>query len=503
MTPRRPSFDEAMVAAAVTRALHAVADATPIAAAPLLAPDGPGRVVPLRRLDGHPRRPEVHTRRWLAAAAAVVVLAVGVPVVLQAARPDDTPDTPTAYVPPPPLVPASPPDGFPEGEQFEEVDLAGLQIEGAIMLPDGSLSRPGGDTPAVLAATVEDPTGHLTGDQVYALAQRLAAVFGGGDDHGPVTYLSDLEAGGRRGAVAVARRGASSGDANAVLSHLASGAKLLDAVPVSPDWNAFAMPLDWVPGLSATSGVRYEDGGRSVQVTTTEAELPWLDALAPLMGDFTPLPLATGAAWRWRPQGPDSALVAWRPAPGLVGTVTAQGLSDAELAQLIDSIPRPSRSPRRWVPRRPARSPAPSPAPRPVFAIELARGVPFTMPNEVERVDCLDFVVGQDRAGYQCDVTVTSELPVVFLGPVARTDDDVTVLGIFGPWVATVATDDPPRGSVATQALVPADPASLRYALITLPREPDHQALLRLAAANNVELRSERIDLDQEFPPQG
>jgi hypothetical protein len=138
-----------------------------------------------------------------------------------------------------------------------------------------------------------------------------------------------------------------------------------------------------------------------------------------------------------------------------------------------------------------------------VFAIELARGVPFTMPNEVERVDCLDFVVGQDRAGYQCDVTVTSELPVVFLGPVARTDDDVTVLGIFGPWVATVATDDPPRGSVATQALVPADPASLRYALITLPREPDHQALLRLAAANNVELRSERIDLDQEFPPQG
>ncbi len=84
-----------------------------------------------------------------------------------------------------------------------------------------------------------------------------------------------------------------------------------------------------MPGLSATSGVRYGDGSRSVEVTTTEAELPWLDALAPLMGDFTPLPLATGAGWRWRPWGRDSALVVWRPAPGLVGTVTADGVSDA------------------------------------------------------------------------------------------------------------------------------------------------------------------------------
>src|SRR5262245_13379215 len=223
MSPRRPSFDEARVAAAVTRALHAVADATPIAPTPLLSPDRPGRVVPLRRLDGHRRRPEVHTRRWLAAAAAVVVLAIGVPVVLQASRPDGTPDTSTAYAPPPPLVPASPPEGFPEGERFEEVDLAGLQTEGAIMLPDGSLSRPGRDTPAILAATVEDPSGNLTGDQVYVLAQRLAAVFGAAGDHNSASYVTDVEPGGRRGYVAVARGDASNGDAGAVLSHLASG----------------------------------------------------------------------------------------------------------------------------------------------------------------------------------------------------------------------------------------------------------------------------------------
>jgi hypothetical protein len=59
------------------------------------------------------------------------------------------------------------------------------------------------------------------------------------------------------------------------------------------------------------------------------------------MGDFTPLPLATGAGWRWMPWGPDRALVVWRPAPGVVGTVAARGLSDAELARLIDSIPSP------------------------------------------------------------------------------------------------------------------------------------------------------------------
>ena len=384
MTPRRPPFDEAMVAAAVTRALHAVADATPIAPTRMLAPDGPGGVVPLRHLDGHPRRPAVHTRRWLAAAAAVVVLAIGVPVVLQASRPDDAPDTSTAYAAPPPLVPASPPDGFPEGEQFEEVDLAGLRIEGAIMLPDGSRSRPGGDTPAILAATAEDPAG-VTGDQLRVLAERLAAVFGGVDDH--ITYVTDVALGGRRGYVAVARGDATIGDANAVLRNLQAPEDLLEAVPVPLDWNAYPMPLGWVPGLSATSGVRYGDGSRSVEVTTTEAELPWLDALAPLMGDFTPLPLATGTGWRWRPWGPHSALVVWRPAPGLVGTASAQGLSDAELARLIDSIPPPQQFPATLgaeETRTVARS---EPGTTPVFAIELASADDVELRSELVDLD--------------------------------------------------------------------------------------------------------------------
>jgi hypothetical protein len=235
MSRRTPSFDEAAVAAAVTRALHAVADATPIAPAPLLSP-----VIPLRRVDSSARRPEVHTRRWLVAAAAVVVLAIGVPVVLQATRAGDAPVTSVSYTAPPPLVPTSPPEGFPPGEQFEEVDLAGLHIEGGIMLPDGSLSR-AGDTRAILAATADDPARNLTGDQLYVLAQRLAAVFGGVDDS--ATYVTDIEVGGRRGFVVVARGDAPIGDANAVLGHLSSGAPLADAVPVPVEWNAFPMPL--------------------------------------------------------------------------------------------------------------------------------------------------------------------------------------------------------------------------------------------------------------------
>lgn len=39
--------------------------------------------------------------------------------------------------------------------------------------------------------------------------------------------------------------------------------------------------------------------------------------------------------------------------------------------------------------------------------------------------------------------------------------------------------------------------------MITLPGEPDHEARLRLTAADDRELRSETIDLDREFPPQG
>jgi hypothetical protein len=229
----------------------------------------------------------------LVAAAAVVVLAIGVPVVLQASRSGDEPVTSVSYAAPPPLVPTSLPKGFPPGEQFEEVELARLRINGAIVLPDGSLSRPGGDTPAILAATAEDPAGTLTRDRLRALAGRLTAVFGGGDEHDSVTYVTDMEVGGRRGYVALARGDATLGDANAVLRRLQNRDDLVDAVPV--DWNAFPMPLSWVPGLSATSGVRYSDGVRSVEVTTAEAELPWLDTLAPLMGDFTPLPLATGA----------------------------------------------------------------------------------------------------------------------------------------------------------------------------------------------------------------
>jgi hypothetical protein len=142
------------------------------------------------------------------------------------------------------------------------------------------------------------------------------------------------------------------------------------------------------------------------------------------------------------------------------------------------------------------------PGTTPVYAIELARGVPFTLPDGEERVDCLDFVVEYHRAGSQCDITVTPDAPTVFLGPVARTDEDVTVLGIFGPSVATVFSDGPPRVAFA-RPLVPGDPGSLRYALITLPRRPDHEALVRLFDSDDVELRTESVDLDREFPPQG
>jgi hypothetical protein len=497
MSRRTPSFDEAVVAAAITRALHAVADATPIAPPPLLS-----QVIPLRPLDGRARRPDPHTRGWLVAAAAVVVLAIGVPIAVQASRGDDAPDTSTSIAAPPPLVPTSLPHGFPPGEQFQEVELAGLHIEGAIMLPDGSLSRPGRDTPAILVATAEDPAGNLTGDQLDLLARRLTAVFGAGGDHNSVTYVTDVEVGGRRGYVALARGDASSGDADAVLRHLREGAKLVDAVPVPLDWNAFPLPLGWVPGLSATSGVRYADGGRTVSVTTAEAELPWLYTLAPLMGDFRPLPLATGAGWRWMPWGPGSALVVWRAAPGLVGTVVARGLSSFELARLIDSIPTPQPFPATLGPgeiRTVARS---NPGTSPVYAIELARGVPFTLPDGEERVDCLDFVVENNRAGYLCDIAVNPDVPTAFLGPVARTDEDVTVLGIFDPSVARVISDGPP-GLAFAQPLVPGDPGSLRYALITLPQRPDHEALLRLFDSDDVELRTEMVDLDREFPPQG
>lgn len=62
------------------------------------------------------------------------------------------------------------------------------------------------------------------------------------------------------------------------------------------------------------------------------------------VADATPISpdgLAMGAGWRWMPRGPDTAVVVWRPAPAVVGTVVARRLSDAELTRLIDSIPSP------------------------------------------------------------------------------------------------------------------------------------------------------------------
>jgi hypothetical protein len=58
----------------------------------------------------------------------------------------------------------------------------------------------------------------VTDDQLSVLAERLAAVFGGVDDH--ITYVTDMALGGRRGYVVVARGDATTGDANAVLRNL-------------------------------------------------------------------------------------------------------------------------------------------------------------------------------------------------------------------------------------------------------------------------------------------
>jgi hypothetical protein len=486
---RTARFDEAATAEAVARTLHAVADATPVGPAP------PANVIRLHRVDGRNRGahgPEAHTRRWLAAAVAVIVVALGVPVVIQARGGGDPAGTPHAA--PAALVPRWLPDGIPAGEQSEEADLAGLRIQGAIMFPDGSLSRPGGDTPAILAAAADDPARNLTAEKLELLARRLAAVFGGEDN-----YLTAVDGAGR-GYVAAYRGDATLVDAQEAITRLVGGVAPQDAVPVRLDWNGYAMPLGWVPGVPATAVVRYDDGARSVEVTAADAELPPVSTLGLLLGDLSPLPLTTGAGWRWTPSGSDETLAVWRAAPGLVATVAARGLSDTELAQVVDSVP----SPRPFPPDvgRETRIVASSaPGTTPVYAIELSRGMGVAELSEADDPSCVTAVVGNERIGPLCTAP-SQDFPTAFLNPVDRTEDGVVVLGVFGPWVARLATDDPTLPSVATEPLVPSEPNGLRYAVFRLARTTGEATVTSLDAGDEV-LHTGVIDLEGGFPPEG
>ena len=472
-SPTRPRPYDPVAAAAVTRALRAVAEATPVpAAGPRPAPR-PGRppatVIRLTAARTGGRR-----RRWPAVAAAVAVAGLlAVPWLVRRAAGGDGAATIPAVRPPAGTNPAAPrlvPGWLPadlagHARPFGQVDVAGLTLKGAWMR-----SHDGGAE--VLAATIAPGAGGAVAPrQADWIAQQLAAVYVAADRQAGAPALGEVRGG--RGYVAVLRGGATRGDGRAVLDLMEAGEAPASASP--GDWAAGEVPLDWVPGIAPTAGTAYAARGRSLELSGVRADLPSLLTLAHLASDRStlatlpppgdhvgvrPLALPGGAdAWVWRPVGSEREVVMWQEAPGVTGTLVAGGLDDRELARVAGTV----------TPADPAPGPGPAPA-RVVTRAGLADDAWYAIergPNGVgDEEPCYTLVLNGLAAGAGCGA-VDPRAAFLQIGMVARTDRHTIVFGVVGPRVARATADDP---RVPPAVSGPLAPGGGRYVVLALPR---------------------------------
>lgn len=470
-TPTRPRPDDAEVAAAVTRALWAVADATVV---PPAAPrPGPGTVISLTAARTGGRR-----RHWVAPAAAAVVIAGLLAVPWVGSRGGGGAATIPAVPPPAATDPAAPQlvagwlpaDLADHGRPFGQVDVAGLTLAGAWMRSHDRGAE-------VLAATITPRVGGAVAPkQADWVAQQLAAVYVAGERGAAAPALAEVRGG--RGYVAVLRGDATRGDARAVLGLMEAGKAPESASP--GDWAAGAVPLGWVPGIAPTAGTAYAAGGRSLELSGIRADLPSLLDLAHLASDrsaldtlpaprdhvgLRPLALTGGAdAWAWRPAGSERDVVLWQAAPGVTGALVAGGLDDGELARIAGEVVTSGRgaAPARSVTRADLGDDA-------WYAIERGpNGVGDDGPGGAAIEEpCYTLVLNGLAAAAGCG-TVDPGTPFVQMGMVARTDRHTIVFGVVGANVAGATADDP---RVRPAASVPLGPGGGRAVVLELPRD--------------------------------
>jgi hypothetical protein len=82
------------------------------------------------------------------------------------------------------------------------------------------------------------------------------------------------------------------------------------------------------------------------------------------------------------------------------------------------------------------------------------------------------------------------------IGPVMRNHDVTLVWGVVGARVQNVTSDDPAVPSVEALPLDPADPDSMRYVLVPLPRSGNGNVTLTLRDPAGQPLHAFDIDVE-------
>lgn len=459
MTDTPTSDYDAATADLVVRTLRAVAEATPVASKSI---DFDPMVVPLAGADiaGSIRRRR--RARWLVGVTAVAAAAVVVAVVW--ARDDgrvETSPSDGAIARDPPPSTRMAPGWLPEDFLAEPTEITrspglGMTIEGGLLRSPAS----GAEIVAVsIESSDEDGDANVVmGQRIERVRLALEGVF-----RPPTGDHMVTDSAGLRGAVAMARGGASSAGANAVVARLLEGIAPVNAT--AEGWTATPLPLDWLPGIAAQIITTHwsDDGMSAAVVTTVSGQLPGPDIIESLLADVEPTQLRGLPAWYFAPEGSDDTMLLWQEAPGLVVTVTG-GLSPDELRRVaeglvaIDDPPGGSET-------------------RPIV---IAEGTIVGLDYRVERAagegtalgDCVTLVL-EDQAASEPACTRTGDRPTyaTSLEPVASVDDITLVWGLMPPEVRTVTANDSSSSSAETLAVDPSDPDSARYVLIAVARD--------------------------------
>lgn len=455
----------------VTRTLHAVAAATPVADDDSL-PVG-GEVVLAAQADRRARWGRRGTVRLVAAVAAAVVLVVAA---VWSRGGDDVETSPTD-----PSVPTAPrpdirmeagwlPDGFGAApsavQRTPGIDVA---VE-AVMWGEGD--------EAVVAAAVDLGDERADPNVVARRAETVRGVLEGAFRPPDAAHMATSTSGGR-GGVALTRAGVST-DAAAIADRIAGGVAPAEA---APDGRApTPLPLGWLAeiGPAVSVGYQTEDQSAAVAITVVGGRVPEAPLVQVFLPGATPVDVRGRPGWSVVPPGSDDTWVTWQEAPGLVVTV-AGGLPHDQLLTVAEGLVAVDDT-------------AAAAAPPDVIAEGTVEGMAYRIeraPGEgTDRGWCATAVVDGDEAGQVCEQLVEGR-PTDMSGlvPVASFDGGAVYLVSVPDGVATVSVD----GSVFET--VDAAPGDNRFPVVLVPVPDETGAVtLRLRGTGGENLGTVGID---------
>jgi hypothetical protein len=440
----------------VRRTLTEVADALPVADAPPATGDV-ASLAPAGR-SGRTRL------AVLAAAAAVVVLGVGVWAVQR------TGDEESVGV----TSPGPPEAGYlPDGVSREGVTV----WSGGIRDVEARIAT--GPGPNDVLVALEGPDLERVDQAAQTVAAHVGAPARDAGARREVTY--GLGPAGRVRAY-VARSGAEV--AAAALEAAASVDDTLDAGlaggsgGVRGRWRTTGLDLSWLPGVGRGVGTGYwaaDAGGTgppSVAVTALAADLPEAPVARSLLDGESALDVGDGAAWGLAT--PNGATVILQAAPGVVGVVTGTDVTLGEMVRVAGDV--------RW-PTAVAEPPGercgepPDAALRATGEVGLvgATDRPYDVASWAGRgtpgepVTCTELTIGGARYGLR-HVGSGSE-GAVGVARVAATDEEVVLFAVHGDGVIFVA----PGGS--TQPVDASGPHGTVFTFVHLDREGAGEAV--------------------------